>query len=226
MPLILNLETATKNCSVSLSDSGKTISLTEEAGDGYMHGEMLHHFIKQTLAQGQADFKDLSAVAVSKGPGSYTGLRIGVSAAKGICYALNIPLISTGTLLCLAKKVKVESGFIVPMLDARRMEVYTAAFDENHRNVEEISAKIVDENSFDNLLRRGKVYFTGDGASKCETVITHPNAIFLNHLYPSADEMSAVSFQKYADRNFEDTAYFEPYYLKEFIGLQKKDNRQ
>lgn len=224
MALILNLETATKNCSVSLSDSGKTISLTEEAGDGYMHGEMLHHFIKKTLLQAKADFKDLDAVAVSKGPGSYTGLRIGVSAAKGLCFALNIPLISTGTLLCLAKKVKIESGFIVPMLDARRMEVYTAAFDENYHAVEEISAKIIDESSFDNLLRQRKVYFAGDGADKCATIITHPNAVFLNHLYPSADEMSVVSFQKYTDKNFEDVAYFEPYYLKEFIGLQKKQS--
>jgi len=222
MPLILNLETATKNCSVSLSDCGKTIHLTEEVGDGYMHGEMLHYFIKQTLTQAHADFKDLSAVAVSKGPGSYTGLRIGVSAAKGICFARNIPLISTRTLLCLAKKVKITSGFIVPMLDARRMEVYTAIFDENHQTIEKTSAKIINQHSFENWLQLGKVYFIGDGADKCATIITHPNAVFLNDFYPSAEEMSAVSFQKYQDINFEDVAYFEPYYLKEFIGLQKK----
>jgi tRNA threonylcarbamoyladenosine biosynthesis protein TsaB len=222
MPLILNLETATKNCSVSLSDSGKTIALTEEADDGYMHGEMLHHFIKQTFLQAKLDFKDLEAVAVSKGPGSYTGLRIGVSAAKGICFALDIPLISTDTLLCLAKKVKIENGFIVPMIDARRMEVYTATFDKNYQTLEKTSAKIIDTQSFDNLLQQGKVYFIGDGAAKCKTILTHPNAVFLDILYPSADEMSAFSFQKYTDKNHEDVAYFEPYYLKEFIGLQKK----
>ncbi|MDP2058618.1 MAG: tRNA (adenosine(37)-N6)-threonylcarbamoyltransferase complex dimerization subunit type 1 TsaB [Flavobacteriaceae bacterium] len=222
MSLILNLETATKNCSVSLSNSGKTIALTEEAGDGFLHGERLHNFIKQTLSQANVDFKDLNAVAVSKGPGSYTGLRIGVSAAKGICFALNIPLISTDTLFCLAKKTKIKSGFIVPVIDARRMEVYTATFDEIHQTIEKTSAKIIDEESFDNLLRQGKVYFTGDGADKCKSIITHPNAVFLDSLYPSADEMSAIAFQKFTDKNFENVAYFEPYYLKEFIGLKKK----
>lgn len=220
MSLILNLETATKNCSVSLSNSGKTVALTEEDGDGYMHGERLHNFIKQTLSKANVDFKDLKAVAVSKGPGSYTGLRIGVSAAKGICFALNIPLISTDTLLCLAKKIKIKSGFIVPMIDARRMEVYTATFDENHQIIEQTSAKIIDEESFGNLLQQGKVYFIGDGADKCKTIITHPNAVFLDALYPSADEMSAISFHTFTGKNFEDVAYFEPYYLKEFIGLK------
>jgi len=213
---ILNIETATKNCSVSLAKDGVTILTKEIADQGYSHAEKLHVFIEEILKETGVTVRDLKAIAVSKGPGSYTGLRIGVSTAKGLCYALNIPLISVDTLQVLAKQVKVENGIIVPMIDARRMEVYSAVFDTNHVKIMEVQAEILTKDSYATLNE--PVYFVGDCQEKCQTVLTKENFHFLPHIiFPSANEMSALSFEKFRANAFEDVAYFEPFYLKDFL---------
>jgi tRNA threonylcarbamoyladenosine biosynthesis protein TsaB len=213
---ILNIETATKNCSVSLSKDGETILCKEIAEQGYSHAEKLHVFIEEILKETNLDIKELNAIAVSKGPGSYTGLRIGVSTAKGLCYALGIPLISIDTLQVLAKKVMIENGLIVPMLDARRMEVYSAFFDNNHKKTAAVQAEILTENSYADIIEN--VYFIGDCQEKCQTVLTKDNFKFLPEIvFPSSNEMSKLSFEKYKNNDFEDVAYFEPFYLKDFL---------
>ncbi len=222
---ILNLETATKNCSVSISKNGKILALKEICEANFSHAEKLHVFIKGVLSENKITFKDLSAIAVSKGPGSYTGLRIGVSSAKGLCFALDIPLISILTLESLANSVKTESGFVIPLLDARRQEVYTAVFDSNNKEVKETYNYILDENSFAEYLKKEKVIFLGDGTMKTKEIIHHENAVFLDGYYPSAKEMVSLSYKKYMNQEFEDVAYFEPFYLKDFhVTVSKKSN--
>jgi tRNA threonylcarbamoyladenosine biosynthesis protein TsaB len=216
MSYILNLETATKNCSVALAKNGVTIICKETAELGYSHAEKLHVFIDEIIKEAQITFQDLSAIAVSQGPGSYTGLRIGVSAAKGLCYSLGIPLISIDTLLVLASKVDQPDGFVIPMIDARRMEVYSAIFNSNKEKIREVQAEILTEDSFSNLSEI--VYFVGDSTEKAKTVLTKSNFVFLDDMvFPSANEMGAISFAKFQENNFEDVAYFEPYYLKDFM---------
>lgn len=216
MTYILNIETATKNCSLSLAKDGKTILTKEIAEQGYSHAEKLHVFMEEILNETGISAHDLKAVAVSKGPGSYTGLRIGVSSAKGLCYALGIPLISVDTLQVLAKQVKVEQGIIVPMIDARRMEVYSAIFDKNHQNIKEVQAEVLTDNSYAEF--DDPVYFIGDCQEKCQTVLTKPNFIFIPEIvFPSSKEMSQLSFEKFTNNDFEDVAYFEPFYLKDFL---------
>ena len=216
MTYILNIETATKNCSVSLAKNGNTIAFKEFATQGYSHAECLHVFVNDVLNEAKVDFNNLNAVAVSCGPGSYTGLRIGVSAAKGFCFALNIPLISVGTLSNLAQQVVVEKGKIVPMIDARRMEVFSAVFDSNHQIVREVEAQILDENSFEN--EHETLYFVGDSNEKAKSILKKSNFIFQDDiLYPSAKEMSDISYKKFKNNEFEDLAYFEPFYLKDFL---------
>ena len=216
MSYILNIETATKNCSVALAKDGKTIICKEIAQEGYSHAELLHVFIEEIIQEAGINFKELNAIAVSKGPGSYTGLRIGVSAAKGLCYALDIPLISVDTLKVLASQVNVSEGLIIPMIDARRMEVYSAIFTPNFEKIREVQAEIIDENSFQDFQET--VYFVGDCNEKCKTVLTQSNFVFLeDNKYPSAKEMSLLSFEKFTNNDFEDLAYFEPYYLKDFM---------
>ncbi|MDP3313110.1 tRNA (adenosine(37)-N6)-threonylcarbamoyltransferase complex dimerization subunit type 1 TsaB [Lutibacter sp.] len=217
MAIILNLETSTKNCSVSIAKDGVTVALKELNDGGFSHAEKLHEFIKKVLTDASLTFSDLSAVAVSKGPGSYTGLRIGVSAAKGLCFALNIPLISIHTLKSLAHSMYVAEGFKIPLLDARRMEVYCAVFDETNFIKEDVAAKIVTSESFKKYLDLGNVYFLGDGVEKCKTIITHKNAHFIEDKFPSAKEMELLSFEKYKTSSFENVAYFEPFYLKDFM---------
>ena len=216
MAYILNIETATKNCSVAIAKDGKTILCKEMAEEGYSHAEKLHVFINEILSEIEISFAALSAVAVSKGPGSYTGLRIGVSAAKGLCFALDIPLIAIDTLEVLASQVKVANGIIIPMIDARRMEVYSAIFDSKLNKIREVRAEIIEEDSFSTIDL--PIYFVGDCASKCKTVLTKENFIFLeDKIYPSANEMSALSFEKFKNNDTVDVAYFEPYYLKDFM---------
>lgn len=216
MSYILNIETATKNCSVALAKEGKTILCKEIAEEGYSHAERLHVFIEQIIQEVGITFKDISAIAVSQGPGSYTGLRIGVSAAKGLCYALGISLIAVDTLQVLASQANVSNGLIIPMLDARRMEVYSAIFTPNFENKRAVQAEIITENSFEDLEE--KLYFVGDCAEKCKAVLTKENHIFLEQIkYPSAKEMSFLSFEKHQKNDFVDVAYFEPYYLKDFM---------
>jgi len=219
---ILNIETSTKNCSVSISKSGELVAIKELNNGNYSHAEVLHPFISDVLKKAKIPFKKLNAIAVSKGPGSYTGLRIGVSAAKGLCFALNIPLISINTLQSLALSISIEKGVLVPMLDARRMEVYSAIFDSEYNQIREIKAEIIKETSFSNYLKTANVYFFGDGAEKCKALITHPNAIFVDSKFPSSKEMSFLAFDKYKKNNIEDIAYFEPFYLKNFIVVPQK----
>lgn len=215
MTYILNIETATKNCSVSLAKNGETFLCKEIAEQGYSHAEKLHVFIEEIVNEANVNFSEIKAVAVSKGPGSYTGLRIGVSAAKGLCYALQIPLISIDTMQVLAKKAVVD-GLIVPMIDARRMEVYSAIFDKNHNKIKDVEAEVLTENSYQDYNET--VYFVGDCQEKCQTVLTKENFIFLPEIvFPSANEMSILSFEKFQDNDFEDVAYFEPFYLKDFM---------
>ena len=221
MGYILNIETATKNCSVALAKEGKTILCKEIAEEGYSHAERLHVFIEEIIKEAGITLNDLSAIAVSQGPGSYTGLRIGVSAAKGLCFALNIPLLAVDTLQVLASQVDVADGWIIPMIDARRMEVYSAIFTPNLDKKREILAEIIDENSFSD--RTEKLYFVGDCAEKCKSVLNKENHIFLEDVkYPSATEMSVLSYEKFKINDTVDVAYFEPYYLKDFMVTTSK----
>lgn len=216
MSYILNIETATKNCSVSIAKQGETLLCKEMSEQGYSHAEKLHVFIADALQELQIDFSDLSAVAVSQGPGSYTGLRIGVSAAKGLCYALNIPLIAIDTLEVLAKQLLISEGLIVPMIDARRMEVYNAVFDKEYKKIRDTKAEVITEDSFSDI--EGTIHFIGDGALKCTDVLK--NERFVYHpeiIYPSAKEMSLLSFEKHKKSDTVDVAYFEPFYLKDFM---------
>lgn len=222
MAYILSLETATTNCSVSLSKNGQTIALKEDSRNGYSHAEKLHVFINDVLNTANVKRSEIDAVAVSKGPGSYTGLRIGVSAAKGLAFALDIPLIAIPTLSVLAHQVAIESDVIVAMLDARRMEVYSAIFDDNCNALRETQAQILEAHSFKDYLNKGKVCFIGNGVEKTKTLIHNTNAIFINGKLPSANEMSLLAYNKYKKSDTEDVAYFEPYYLKDFVALKPK----
>ncbi|MDA6070980.1 tRNA (adenosine(37)-N6)-threonylcarbamoyltransferase complex dimerization subunit type 1 TsaB [Flavobacterium sp. AC] len=216
MSFILNIETATKNCSVSIAKNGETIICKEIAEEGYSHAEKLHVFIEEVIAEAEITVQDLVAVAVSQGPGSYTGLRIGVSAAKGLCYALNIPLIAIDTLQTLASQANVAEGKIIPMIDARRMEVYSEIFTADLEIERPIEAEIITEDSFKDFTET--IYFVGDCAEKCKTVLTRENFVFLEEIkYPSAAAMSKISYNKYQKSDTVDVAYFEPYYLKDFM---------
>ena len=225
MAIILNIETATKNCSVSIAKNGEVIALKELNNGNYSHAEVLHPFILDVLTEAKINSNKIDAVAVSKGPGSYTGLRIGVSAAKGLCFAFNKPLLSIETLRSLANATSVKEGVIVSMLDARRMEVYAAVFNNNHEQIRDVKAEIIDENSFSEYLDAGKVSFLGDGAHKCKDIITHKNAIFIDGKFPSAKEMANLSYLKYKKNDIEDVAYFEPFYLKDFIAIPEKKKK-
>jgi tRNA threonylcarbamoyladenosine biosynthesis protein TsaB len=216
MALILNIETATKNCSVSISKEGKTIACREIATQNFSHAEKLHVFIEELLKETNINYKDLTAVAISQGPGSYTGLRIGVSAAKGFCYALNIPLIAIDTLELLARRIAITDGIILPMIDARRMEVYSAIFDVDYTKVRKVEAEIIDSNSYAEI--QNDIHLVGDGISKFKDVLTNEKFIFHEDIiYPSANEMSLLAYEKFKTSDFADVAYFEPYYLKDFL---------
>jgi tRNA threonylcarbamoyladenosine biosynthesis protein TsaB len=220
--LILSIETSTTNCSVSLSKNGKLLVVKEDYDKNYSHAERLHVYIKDVLKYAKVSAKDIDAVAISKGPGSYTGLRIGVSAAKGLCYALDIPLISIPTLESLAHQVTTNNGVIVSMLDARRLEVYSAVFDSNYQQIRETIAEILNEDSFSKYLQNGDVYFIGNGVEKTKRLISHQNAIYIDDKLPSAKELGNIAFNKYKISDFEDVAYFEPYYLKDFVAIKPK----
>ena len=219
---ILHIETSTKNCSVSISENGTLLHLKELNTGGYSHAEKLHPFIQDCLQESNLSIKDIDAIAVGKGPGSYTGLRIGVSAAKGLCFSNDIPLIAINSLEILSQSCQIDEGVIIPMIDARRMEVYSAIFDKDHSWIRPTEAEIIDEHSFSQILEENTVYFLGDGAEKCKEVIQHSNARFIDHAFPSAKEMVAIAYQKYLNKDFEDVAYFEPYYLKDFVATPEK----
>jgi len=229
MSHILNIETATTVCSVAIGKNGILHSF-KEVNNGYTHAENLTVFIQELLNDSKLSLNDLDAIAVSKGPGSYTGLRIGISAAKGICYALNKPLIAIDTLQAMAQAPEISnfkfqiSNQFCPMLDARRMEVYCAIYDETGKEIMPSTAKIIDENSFAEELKKNKIIFFGDGAAKCKTFLQHsPNASVAENIFPSAKNMCALSHIAFEKKQFENTAYFEPAYLKEFYTEKEKN---
>lgn len=217
MAKILCLETATTNCSVGIAVNGEIKAIREDNNKQYSHAEKLHVFIEEVLKEAHLKPEELDAVAVSKGPGSYTGLRIGVSAAKGLCFSLNIPLISIPTLDLLARKLQISGGFIIPMLDARRMEVYSAVFDENLKQIRKTEAQVLEASSFEKYLSEKETHFIGNGVLKFEDICKNPNAIFHKQQFPSVKEMGEIAEAKHQKSNTEDVAYFEPYYLKNFI---------
>ncbi|MBR3466050.1 MAG: tRNA (adenosine(37)-N6)-threonylcarbamoyltransferase complex dimerization subunit type 1 TsaB [Bacteroidales bacterium] len=226
MPTILHIETATDVCSVALSRGAEVIGLKEEAG-GNNHAKHLLPFVEEALMQGGCTVKDLNSVAVSVGPGSYTGLRIGVSTAKGIAYTAGIPVMAIGTLEGIAQGAKAlwtgsddVQPQIVPMIDARRMEVFTARYDFAMNMMEEVSSKIVDENTFAELLASQTVVFCGNGMPKCRELLSaSPNARFVDAPV-SARYLLPAALKKWKEQAFEDVAYFEPFYLKEYVAAK------
>ena len=225
MGIILNLETSSTNCSVCLAKDGVILAMKELNSENYSHAEKLHVFIEVVIKEATLKMQDLEAIAVSKGPGSYTGLRIGVSAAKGLCYALGVPLVSVSTLKSMASQLKGvdEDALIIPVLDARRMEVYSAIFDSQLNQVRETRAEIIDEQSFEAYIGSTSVHFLGSGAEKIKGIFNSENLTFHLDVVPSAKEMTLISFDKFKNKDFEDVAYFEPYYLKDFVLQTKKD---
>lgn len=227
MAVILNIETSTKVCSVGLAVDG-IIKSIKESHLANSHAELVTLFCEGVVKEVGIGFHDLDAVAVSKGPGSYTGLRIGVSTAKGFCYALDKPLIAINTLEAMAagmiENEKTPKDFLYcPMIDARRMEVYAAFFDAELNEIKATEAVIVDENSFSELLSANKIIFAGDGAAKCREVLSHQkNAVFKNDFNPSTAFMAKLSEKKFNNQDLENIAYFEPFYLKDFVaGVSK-----
>lgn len=220
MATILQIETATHVCSVAIAVNGETIALKEEAAQN-IHASSLTLFIEEVMQSANLKFTDLDAIAVSKGPGSYTGLRIGVSTAKGLCFALDKPLIGIDTLKMMANGFLNQhpnyGGLICPMIDARRMEVFTAVYDNHLHQVETVHAKIVDEKSFILELDSNYLTFIGDGAAKCAPVLAHQNAHFSDVNFNSSANMSQLAHTAFESGNFEDVAYFEPFYLKDFV---------
>ena len=219
MSYILNIESSTTNCSISLANNGELISIRELNEKNYSHSTKLHSFIEEVLKNSNITVNKLSAIAVSSGPGSYTGLRIGVSAAKGLCYALQIPLISVPTLKVLARQLNIQrEDLIIPVMDARRDEVYSAVYNSEYELVRNIFPEIIDSESFIELAKENKLYFIGNGQEKCERLIRkNSNLIFSNYdTFPSSKEMILISFKKFKKSKFEDIAYFEPDYLKKF----------
>jgi tRNA threonylcarbamoyladenosine biosynthesis protein TsaB len=219
LALILNIETSTTNCSVTLAENGKEL-VSCAINDGYKHSERLMSFVNQVFGESQRKLSDLNAIAISEGPGSYTGLRIGVSAAKGISYALDKPLIAINSLEIMASAVSLNHpGYdvYIPMIDARRMEVYTAVYSSDLVVVERLSAIIIDENAFRDITETEKVIYFGDGADKCEHIFNNrKNFNLLKGIVPSSVDMASISYQKYTMSLFESVAYFEPNYLKDF----------
>lgn len=225
MPKLLHIDTAGRFCSVALSD-GEILLGLRESSEKHAHARVITIFIQELLDEARLKPFDLSAVAVSMGPGSYTGLRIGVSAAKGLCYALKIPFIGMNTLQIMAMGTREiaanaaifsPDSIICPMIDARRMEVYSALYNREGNEIRETIAEILDENSYADLLQRQPIIFSGDGSPKLKPLLAgNKNAFFVDDFRPSAKYMFGLAFQKYVSSQFEDTAYCEPFYLKEF----------
>ncbi|MDG1570989.1 tRNA (adenosine(37)-N6)-threonylcarbamoyltransferase complex dimerization subunit type 1 TsaB [Robiginitalea sp. M366] len=222
MACILNIETASTNCSVALFQGEALIALREDRTDAYTHGEELHSFIAAVLAEAGLGPEGLDAVAVGKGPGSYTGLRIGVSAAKGLCFAQDIPLIALSTLEIMARGLEVKEGILVPMLDARRMEVYSAIFNADGQPLRETRAEVLSADSFAQYRDQPAIHLLGSGAAKTAEVL--PDPVFVRHpdILPDARFMGPMAYERFRAGAFEDVAYFEPFYLKDFIpGVRK-----
>jgi len=227
MSTIINIETSTEVCSVALCKDNEVIALKENK-EGLNHAKLVTIFVEALLEEAKLDIKEIDAISISKGPGSYTGLRIGVSTAKGLCYGAQIPMIGINTLQAIsveaikrAENIDKDTWFC-PMIDARRMEVFCAFFDTNNKQQEDIKAVIVDQDSFKEILNERKVVFFGNGAEKCKETITHKNAIFIDNIRNSAANMAALSNEAFKNQSFEDVAYFEPFYLKDFVAIPSK----
>lgn len=226
-PLILNIETSTNVCSVSLTRETGSVLASRENLEDKSHSALLAVFIDEVMKESGASFDDLSALSVSMGPGSYTGLRIGVSTAKGICYAKSVPLMAINTLDIITSGFLNHNGnllfeeanniILCPMIDARRMEVYMALYNRQGIRIKDTTAEIIDENSFSELFKENILYFFGNGAEKFPHIITSPSARFFAGIYPSAKEMGKLSFELFQQGKFVDLAYFEPFYLKDFV---------
>lgn len=214
---ILHLETATKVCSVALSNNGELLACKESNSDGFIHSESLTRYIQEVLQSVQLNASDLHAISFSSGPGSYTGLRIGLSTAKGLCFALNIPLISVETLDALVALIEPSDKNIIPLLDARRMEVYTQVYSANGQILQELDSVVLDETSF--TAFEPFVAF-GDGAEKCKEMWAHRPIDWLD-IHPSAKGQVSIAFQKFQTEKFEDLAYFTPIYLKDANGVRR-----
>jgi len=230
---ILNIETSTPLCSVALALDGQIVAQRETLEDK-SHSALLTVFIEEILKERKLQVMDLDAVAVGKGPGSFTGLRIGVSTAKGLCYGSKLPLIAAGTLEILFTQALelVQAGIpgydeevlFCPMIDARRMEVFTCLFTSSGKVVENVSARIIDRDSYSDLLSSRRIIFFGSGMDKCRGALSHPNSLFLDDVYPHAAALAVMAEKAYHKREFENLAYFEPFYLKDFIATIPKRN--
>jgi len=226
MATIINIETSTHVCSVALCRGNKVISIKENK-EGLNHAKLVTVFIDEILKDNNLELKDIDAVGISKGPGSYTGLRIGVSTAKGLCYGAHLKLVAIDTLQAMTveaiNKIKDSTDTLFcPMIDARRMEVFCSFYDNNNIQKEDIKAVIIDEDSFKDILDKHKVVFFGTGADKCKDTIKHENAIFMENIVPSASNMTSLSNNAFISNRFEDIAYFEPFYLKDFVATTPK----
>lgn len=229
MSYILCIETATEICSVALSENNKLLAFADSQTPN-SHASQLHVLVENVLTKSGIKLRQLDAIAVSKGPGSYTGLRLGISAAKGYCYALNIPLISINTLQSLAQQVVLKSELdksnskilLCPMLDARRMEVYCGLYDFSLNEIEATQAIVVNENFQNSKFTDFKVLLFGNGSEKCKLIIQNPNAIFIDEIKCNAKSMIELAANKFQKKEFEDVAYFEPFYLKDFVGTVSK----
>ena len=216
--MLLCIETSGKNCSVALFEGLQLVSIREVHTEQFSHSENLHVFIEQVLKESNLQPKAIKAIAISAGPGSYTGLRIGVATAKGLCYGWDIPLIALPTLRILAEQVTyefIDIEYIIPMIDARRMEVFTAVYSHDFSPILGERAEILTESTFDTYLNKGKTIFLGDGITKFQAICKHKNAYFWENKFPSAKQMGRLALEKYQSQAFEDIAYFEPFYLKE-----------
>jgi tRNA threonylcarbamoyladenosine biosynthesis protein TsaB len=228
MERLILIETSTALCSAALAEDGVITSYRESSAPK-AHASLTAVFIQEMLEEKGLTIADCDAVCVSKGPGSYTGLRVGVSTAKGLCFGSGKPLIAISTLDILVAQAQIPEDlkYIVPMVDARRMEVYAAVYEiagqagNDVRQITETAPAIIDENSYSDILEKGKVLFIGDGAGKCADVIKHPNATFVQ-CWPKASAMLEPAMKAYKEKRFEDVAYFEPFYLKEFVATVSK----
>jgi tRNA threonylcarbamoyladenosine biosynthesis protein TsaB len=220
---ILHIETSSRNCSVAISDGEELLCLCEEVSDNYKQSESLHTFVEWALEGAEISLKEIEAISLGKGPGSYTGLRIGAASAKGFCYGLKVPLIAINSLETMIEPFLGQNyDVIIPLIDARRMEVYCAVFDGNSGEmISETEAKILDENSFKELEGK-KILFVGDGATKVQEILQISGTEFDSTVYPSAKYLIKKSVEKFRQKDFEDIAYFEPFYLKDFHGTKKK----
>lgn len=219
---ILYLESSSKNCSVAVADDEKLLCLCEEISENFRQSESLHQFVEFALEGAEISLNDLDAVCLGQGPGSYTGLRIGAAAAKGFCFGLNIPLLSVPSMDTMVQPfINQEYDLIIPLIDARRMEVYTAIYDKTGKQISDTEAKILDEHSFKELMG-SNVIFIGDGAKKAGEIVKLEKAVFNTEVFPSAKFLIAPAVEKFNQKKFEDIAYFEPFYLKDFHGIKAK----